>query len=64
MLVGFAVLKLERKVAMGHGSESKNEESRGVHIESMDGGLREAVWEHLSDAMGNGVDLFRATTGD
>lgn len=53
MLVGFAVLKLERKVAVGRGSESKNEESRGVHIESMDGGLREAVWEHLSDAMRN-----------
>lgn len=63
-LLGFPVLKLNGEGAVGCGSQGKDEEARGVHVEPVDGGVVDAAGVGESDAVGHRVDFFGSPAGD
>ena len=62
MFVRLTFLELSREVPVGFCGESENHESRGVHIETMHGGLINTAGNGIADAVRDGVDFFRATS--
>ncbi len=61
---GLAFLELDGKVAVGCFGEGEDHEPGGIHVEPVDGWLRNAVGELGEDAVGDGVESFGPTPGD